>query len=248
MTQHQRGGNHFLAKYVDVELNYGRNIIKSFLEQISPLDILVDLGAGGGEDLSIAREISPGADLVGIDCDLDHAIDIQDKNYRVINLNIERDKLPFASESVDVFVANQVMEHIKEIFWIFHEVTRCLKINGHMIIGVPNLASLHNRYLLLLGKQPTQLKNYSAHVRGYTKSDMINFLEEAFPGGYALEGFAGSQFYPFPRFVAEKLSTWFPSMAYSLFFLVRKRKNYGDSFIRYPIEKGLETPFYVGKP
>lgn len=65
-----------------------------------------------------------------------------------MQLNIERDPLPFADESVDIFMANQVLEHCKEIFWIFSEVSRCLKPGGCFIIGVPNLAALHNRLLL----------------------------------------------------------------------------------------------------
>ena len=38
--------------------------------------------------------------------------------------NIERDDLPLADGQADLIIANQVLEHTKEIFWIFHEVSR----------------------------------------------------------------------------------------------------------------------------
>ncbi len=109
---------------------------------------------------------------------------------------------PFAPASLDVVMANQILEHTKELFWIMDQVSRSLKEGGHFLIGVPNLASLHNRILLALGRQPSPIKNNSAHVRGYTKPDMKALLESGFPGGYELKNFGGSNFYPFPGFVA----------------------------------------------
>lgn len=101
---------------------------------------------------------------------------------------------------------NQIFEHVKEVFWILHEVTRVLKKGGSLIVGVPNLASLHNRFLLLLGAQPTSIQNDSAHLKGFTKSDFKKLLQSGFNGGYKLEGFAGSNFYPFPPLLAKPLN------------------------------------------
>ena len=53
-------------------------------------------------------------------------------------------------------IANQILEHTKEVFWIWHEIARVLAPQGQLILGVPNLASAHNRLLLLLGRQPTR--------------------------------------------------------------------------------------------
>ena len=97
--------------------------------------------------------------------------------------NIERDDLPLADGQADLIIANQVLEHTKEIFWIFHEVTRSLRTGGHFLFGVPNICSLHNRFLLLVGRQPTQHKVCSAHVRPFSKGDTLAFLSACFPGG-----------------------------------------------------------------
>ena len=86
-------------------------------------------------------------------------------------------------------------------------------MGGKLIIGVPNLASLHNRILLCLGRQPSPIKTHSAHVRGYTKYDLLDFLQSCFPEGYALKDFKGSNFYPFPPVVAKPLAQILPNMA-----------------------------------
>jgi hypothetical protein len=84
---------------------------------------------------------------------------------------------------------------MKELFWIAHQVSRVLRVGGSFVIGVPNLASLHNRVLLALGRQPTSIRSASAHVRGFTKPDLAAFLGDCFPGGYRLDGLAGGNFY-----------------------------------------------------
>ncbi len=144
---------------------------------------------------------------------------------------------------MDAVILNQVLEHTKEIFWIAHEATRVLKPGGSLIVGVPNLASLHNRALLLLGRQPTSIKTLSAHVRGFTKGDVLAFLEGVFPGGYSLEGFGGSNFYPLPGVLARPMARMFPGMAWGIFFRLVKRRPYQGEFLRYLERHPLETNF-----
>src|SRR6266536_5310235 len=109
-----------------------------------------------------------------------------------------------AGKGHDLLTARQIeptFEHLKEVFWVLHELSRVLKVGGHLIIGIPNLASLHNRLLLAAGRQPSSLKNNSAHIRGYTRSDFIRLLE-CFPRGYELEAWMGGNFDPLPRALA----------------------------------------------
>ena len=232
---------------IDKSLNYGRPLIQGFLEKSMPTDaVVVDLGAGHGDDLELARRVSNSAKLCAVECWPPYVLELEARGVGVAPLNIERDKLPFENESVDVVIANQVLEHAKEIFWIFHEVSRVLKVGGVFIIGVPNLASLHNRLLLALGRQPTVIKNASAHVRGFTKQDLLNFANEPFHHGYEMIGYGGSNFYPFPPVVAKPLARIFPSMAWGLFMSLRKSRSYGGEYLKFPLEEQLETNFYLG--
>lgn len=84
-------------------------------------------------------------------------------------------------------------------------------------------------------------------MRGYTKSDLLRFLESCFPGGYQLKKFGGSNFYPFPPVMARPLARLFPNMAWGIFFLFEKQREYKDEFLAFPIRERLETNFYVGK-
>lgn len=238
-----------LKNIIDRSLNYGRHLISEYLGNVnhnSTIKVALDIGAGNGTDLMLVRNENPAVEL--------HAIELHPESQRTLvqqgiivhPLNIERDNFPFSDESVDIVIANQILEHIKEIFWVFHEISRVLKVGGYLIIGVPNLASLHNRFLLLLGMQPTCIQNHSAHIRAYTKSDLLKFLQLCFPGGYQLTKFGGSNFYPFPPVLAKPFAKFFPNLAWGIFFLFRKERAYSGSFLAHPIQNQLETNFYTG--
>jgi SAM-dependent methyltransferase len=231
---------------IDRELNYGRHLILRFLKVVHPFATVVDLGAGRGDDLELARAVDPAANLHGIEACADYGKELRSRGFTVHRLNIERDSLPFPEEFVDVVIMNQILEHSKEVFWIFHEVSRILRCGGHAIIGVPNLASLHNRILLVFGQQPTSIQTCSAHVRGFTKGDLLRFLRTCWPEGYALRLRGGSNFYPFPPSIVKRLATIFPSLAWGMFLLLQKRRPYIDAFIRHPAEQQFETNFYLG--
>jgi ubiquinone/menaquinone biosynthesis C-methylase UbiE len=236
-----------LEKQMDYTLDYGRDIIRDFLIKLSPYKNLVDIGAGGGDDFNISKEICSTATFIGIDSNINCMNTLKAQGIKPFCFNIERTIFPFENESIDIFLANQVLEHTKEIFWVFHEVTRCLKTGGHFIIGVPNLASLHNRLLLLMGKQPPNFRNSQAHIRAFTFDDFMDFLNKTWPEGYCLKSFSGSQFYPFPGKIARKLSRYFPTMSFSMYFLLEKRLKYSSDFINYVITNKYDHQFYIGE-
>ena len=240
----ERGGDHPLAAFVDNSETYGPHVIASYLASIAPFDSVMDVGAGGGRDLGAAKTLCPSAKLTAVDACPSEALRALANSVHV--LDIEHDRLPARDESLDVVMANQVLEHTKEIFWIVHEMTRTLRVGGHMIIGVPNILSLHNRFLMLLGRHPTQHKLYSAHVRPFSRHDTEKFLEVCWPGGYEVVKFSGSQFYPFPRAIARPLARMFPGAAFSIFWLLRKKKKYESEFLAHPVKAQLETPFFLG--
>jgi SAM-dependent methyltransferase len=243
----QTGGQHLLAGLIDHQETYGAHVIRSFIEEIHSFSKVVDIGAGSGRDLGIAKSVCPSVKCIALEASHEYAKQLTHVADEIHILDIERSTFPFENNSIDLFFANQVLEHTKEIWWIFHEVTRSLKIGGHFFIGVPNIASLHNRLRLLFGVHPSQNKLYSAHVRPFSKGDTVRFTEVAFPGGYKLVRFRGSQFYPFPPMLARPLCSLFPEMSYSIFFMFRKEREYNDEFLTFPVTSTLETNFFLGK-
>jgi len=232
------------ALLVDRRLNYGRGNIATFLKKAAPFRNVVDLGAGSGADLDIAADICPEAKRYAVET-YPPNVERLKLRHEVLPLNLEVDTLPFEDESIDVILSNQVMEHVKEIFWILHQASRSLRVGGYLIIGVPNLAAYHNRLLLLLGRQPSVIQNHSAHLRGYTRHDILRMFEMIFPGGYVLNGFLGANFYPFPAFLAKPLAKLLPNGAWGIFMLFKKTRTYNDEFLMHPVVAQLETNFYV---
>lgn len=239
------GGAHPLLRFIDVNEQYGRHIIEYFARKIQATTAC-DLGVGTGEDLLRIKKLHPNIEMHGIDYSDKLRNELLSKSINLQVKNIENDKLDFADESVDLFIANQVLEHTKEIFWINDQVAKKLKVGGYFIIGLPNISSFHNRILFLLGKQPTQMKTHSAHIRGFAHKEIINFFNITFPGGYELEDKKGSQFYPFPKTISRFLSYIFPSLSFSNFYLFKKTKKYNGEFLEYPVAAELETNFFIG--
>jgi ubiquinone/menaquinone biosynthesis C-methylase UbiE len=228
---------------VDKTLNYGRHVIKDMTVSIGKVSSCLDIGAGSGNDLLIVKSLNPECELHAIESYAPNIERLRSHNILVEHCNFEETKLPYADGSLDYIISNQVFEHTKEIFWIMSEISRTLKVGGHLLIGVPNLASLHNRFLLLMGRQPTCIQNHSAHIRGFTKNDLMHFVD-IFPGGYKLKDYRGSNFYPFSPAIAFPLGNTFPGMAWANFLLFKKEKEYEENYYcQFPITQMLETNF-----
>jgi ubiquinone/menaquinone biosynthesis C-methylase UbiE len=238
---------------IDRELNYGRHLVKSFSKNAifenknsTKNPVILDIGAGSGTDLDLVRQVLPSAEFHALESYPANVKSLQEKGVRVSALNLEQDLFPFKTESVDLIIANQILEHTKEIFWIFHEVSRVLKVGGSFVIGVPNLASFHNRLLLLMGRQPTSCQTASAHIRGFTKHDLLRFFKKCFPEGYALKDFGGSNFYPFPGSIAKPFAQLWGNGSVGIFMRFEKLKPYNNSFVEYPVNERLETNYFLG--
>ncbi len=232
--------------FIDSSEQYGAHVIESFIKSMNPITTALDLGAGSGRDLGIVQNVFPNAQCLAIDCDNENTKLLQQKSFTVFKSNLEMDILPFDNESIDLIIVNQVYEHIKEIFWVTHEISRVLKVGGQLILGVPNVASLHNRLALLFGQHPTQAKSASAHIRIFSKPDTLRFFSAVAPNVYTLKGFKGSQFYPFPRTMARFFANIFPQSAFSIFFHFQKENVYANQCLDFLAENPLETLFYQG--
>lgn len=229
-------------------LNYGRNIIANWasnhVEKIPDNAKILDLGLGEGTDLLNIKKLNPNVVLYGVEA-YEPNVKIARKNGILVNqFDIEKQTYPFQDDTFDVIVANQIIEHTKEIFWIFSEISRVLKPNGICIIGVPNLASLHNRIALLFGMQPPTMQLLGPHVRGIAEDSFRNFIEEK--KIFKLNSVKSSNFYPFPAWLSKYLVRIFPNFAVSKFYLV-ERTNSSELFISNLSDHFFETPYFRGE-
>jgi len=231
-------------------LTFGRDIIPQWClayiraARTSPIRLL-DLGCGTGEDLQNIRAVAHAypLELSGVEFFDASASKSRDAGIEVFSLDIEKQLLPGNDGEYDIVIANQVLEHTKDIFWIVSEIARVLRPNGVFIVGVPNLASLHNRLLLLFGEQPTAIDVLGPHVRGFTAGGLTRLVEAN--GFFHVERTAGGNFYPFPPPISKWLSRLLPRMSVGLFVLARRSQREGR-FIDVLDLKQYESVFFRG--
>lgn len=231
-------------------LNYGRDriiqFVTDYIKEEHKENVLVrvlDIGCGTGVDTLNIKQVIKSGEFFGVETHKPYIDILKSKAIQIVSVNIENEKLPFNNDFFDIVIANQIIEHTKEIFWIISEVVRVLKPGGVFIVGVPNLASLHNRILLLLGKQPSSIRSLSAHVRGFTREGVRECVEHG--EFFHVKKFEGSNFYPFPSYLIRPLSTLFPGLSVSIFFMFERTKKRGSYLSESGIEE-FETNYFKG--
>lgn len=134
-----------------INLGYRRDLL-SLLEE-KPNDKLLDCGCFDGEfTLEAARKIGT-INVFGFDIASESLAKAKAKGIQVYEGDLN-DKLPFETETFDVFLANQVIEHLSNTDLFIKEIYRVLRPEGYAVISTPNLASLPTILYLLLGMQP----------------------------------------------------------------------------------------------
>ena len=227
--------------------NYGRKLISKFLSEQLKAKTILDLGAGEGHDLQIARNLFPDAKLYAIESYPQYVQRLQKKGINVFSLDIEYERLPFEDATVDIIIINQVLEHTKNIFWILHECARVLRKGGAVVVGVPNIAAWHNRLMLLMGIQPPAIATLSCHIRGFTREDIKKTIEIGSGLTLSVRKSASAGFYPFPPYAARVLALIFPGLGWSIHLYAVKTKDYTDEFLL-TARQFNETNFFIGQP
>ena len=183
-----------------------------------PLSLL-DVGCWDGEATARYRH-RLGGPARGIEIFPGPAAAARARGIEVAEVDLETQRFPWSNESVDVVIANQVFEHLKNVWLPLSEIARLLVPGGRLVFSVPNLASVHNRVLLAVGRQPTSIRTFGPHVRGYTLRQVIDFL--TLDRFLAVERIVGVGFYPFPVALAKPLARLWASGSHTPVVVVRR--------------------------
>jgi len=206
------------AQYEGVR-NY--EAVISLLRRIPRAESLLDVGCGDGDKtMHYANELAVSKGRVyGIE-QQPHWIERAKEHLNVVQVDLERDRFPFNDEELDVIVCNQVLEHLKNIFVPLQEMARILKTGGHLLIGIPNLAAIQNRFLLLLGHQPMCNAILGPHVRCFTTRGFADFVK--LNQNVELVEVIGATLYPFPYPIVKYGAPYFPGLSSYAFYLIKK--------------------------
>lgn len=146
----------------------------------------------------------------------------------VIGLKIKKgsfmDSFPFTANYFDYVFAGEVLEHTLDDDFFLKQCLRVLKPRGVLIVTVPNLVSLENRFLMFFGKLP-QLAYAPFHYKIYTAS----VLEEKFKReGFKILMFESSYVLVSRNYnrpiglIGEWLGSKFPTLGKNLMFYAQK--------------------------
>jgi methionine biosynthesis protein MetW len=205
---------------------------------------LLDVGCWDGE-LSERCGAALGAErTLGVEVYEEPAVAAERRGLEVARVDLETGRLPWEDASVDVVVCNQVLEHLKNVWLPMTEMHRVLRPGGHAVLSVPNLASLHNRVLLALGRQPTSIRVLGPHVRGYAFAEFRDLV--ALGGAYEVERAITAGFYPLPAAWSRPISSLWASAGHTTIVLARKTDAAPPwlDYIEGEVEGGMQT-FYA---
>ena len=141
---------------------------KSHLLQIQP---------GQGRQTLLCRDqlAAPHRPVIYDDEDKRDPAVISETDFRAVD--VEAAAFPAADGDFDLVIWNRNLVTVKNLGPALREVRRVLRPGGVFVVAVPNLAALHNRLLLLAGRQPTTLHvGNGDHVRGFAARSMTGFL------------------------------------------------------------------------
>ncbi|MBW2971359.1 class I SAM-dependent methyltransferase [Candidatus Woesearchaeota archaeon] len=141
---------------------------------------VLDIGCADGSFALHLQEM--GFNVFGIDISSEAIRKAKQKGVDAMVHDVS-ERFPFKSDSFDIVVCMEVIEHIYDTDFLINELNRIMKQRGLLILTTPNLASLSNRIRLLFGKHP-HLSEYrlgnenSGHIRNYTKRALVMQLKE----------------------------------------------------------------------
>ncbi|MEK7720857.1 MAG: class I SAM-dependent methyltransferase, partial [Elusimicrobiota bacterium] len=183
---------------------------------------LLDVGcADGTKAEAYARGLGIPLDRVkGIESRENYAAEAREK-FEVYKVDVEKDPFPVPDEAFDMIVCNQVLEHLKNIYLPLQEMDRALKTGGSLLIGVPNLAGLYNRFLLLLGRQPLAVAIDGPHVRGFAHCAFLRFLMQN--PNFEVTALESSNLYPLPYPLLALSGGKFTGLSSFTFYRLKKK-------------------------
>ncbi len=120
-----------------------------------PGGILLDIGCFNGSKSVLLCQAARCNEAVGIDFLPEKLVEARERGLQTLEADLNTElPLPLPSQSFDIIVCSEVIEHLFSPDDLLDEMKRLLKPDGYILLTTPNLASWKNRVALLLGWQP----------------------------------------------------------------------------------------------
>lgn len=142
-------------------------------EKIHNLKIL-EIGSGLGEFSGLLKK-ADATNLTCSDLSLGYVKSLKDKGFKAVVVDLNH-KLPFKSNTFDLIIGLEVIEHTYNTEYLLKELQRVLKPKGILILSTPNFAWWGYRLRYLRG-YPPKVEGY--HLRHFTFNSLKSKLSWA---------------------------------------------------------------------
>jgi SAM-dependent methyltransferase len=115
---------------------------------------ILDLGIWGGDFLNRSEVKSKFTQRYGLDITSESVERALLANVKAQVWNLNHVPYPYNENFFDAVTALAVIEHIFDPIEVMKEINRILKLNGQVIVALPNIVSFSNRVRVLFGYPP----------------------------------------------------------------------------------------------
>ena len=145
--------------------------IPLFQEAIGQGRHVLDLGCRSG---ALTRHFLDGNEVVGVDVDRSALAKAEQLGITPVVADVD-EPLPLDSETFDVVVAGELLEHVRFPRALVAEVRRVLRPGGVFVGSVPNAFRVQNRLRFVRGLQPDK---DPTHLHMFTPADIRALLAD----------------------------------------------------------------------
>ncbi len=119
---------------------YSQAVLRRLCSRIkdAAIECVCDIGSGQGSNLPTLRELFPSASLVALDLNQKSLTVAKCRTTRIAAIQCDVLALPLTSDSADVAVCTEVLEHVASLEEAVREIGRVVRPGGYAVISSPN--------------------------------------------------------------------------------------------------------------
>lgn len=139
---------------------------------------VLDLGCGGGNIDGYLKNKYPLWKITGVDIS-SNSLKIAKKTFPNISfLESSADNLPLKTESIDLVVSFDTLEHFSNLEKVLDETKRVLKKNGFLYVAIPLEKQFPTIYWLMYKLGWRGKKEFAGHVNFFNNQEFIKFVSK----------------------------------------------------------------------
>jgi len=163
-------------------------------------DKILDIGSGAGHLIHGLSAVSNGCMALDIEGQRLKEIIKKSPNISCVQANGE-EGLPFKSETFDIVIASELLEHLNNPMSFYREVARVLRKKGILVVTTPNSDNLTFKILRRLPKTlaASMTKRAGADLNLHPEFSGDRILDRKNPHLHKVEGYTQKQLLEFGR-------------------------------------------------